>query len=96
MAGFFQPKEKVVNKVLLLPVGEIAPNPAQPRMEFDEAALQGLAESIRENGVLQPVLVRKFDFGGTEAPGLEGRWERDHSRGDYGHQFSAVGGICNP
>ena len=61
MAGFFQPKEKVVNKVLLLPVGEIAPNPAQPRMEFDEAALQGLAESIRENGVLQPVLVRKID-----------------------------------
>lgn len=60
MAGFFQQKEKVVGKVVLLPVEEIMPNPAQPRMEFDEAALRSLADSIRENGVLQPILVRRI------------------------------------
>lgn len=60
MAGFFQSKEKVINKVLLLPVEEISPNPAQPRTEFDEQALSSLAESIRQNGVLQPILVRKL------------------------------------
>jgi ParB family chromosome partitioning protein len=41
-----------------LPVEEIEPNPSQPRRHFDEAALQALAGSIRECGVLQPVLVR--------------------------------------
>lgn len=60
MAGFFQQKEKVVNKVVLLPVEEVAPNPAQPRLEFDDEALRSLAESIQQNGVLQPVLVRKL------------------------------------
>lgn len=60
MAGFFQPKEKVVNKVVLLPVEEVLPNPAQPRTEFDEQALNSLADSIRQNGVLQPILVRKL------------------------------------
>lgn len=61
MAGFFQQKEKMINRVVLLSVQEVFPNPAQPRLEFDEKALQSLADSIRENGVLQPVLVRKLD-----------------------------------
>ena len=39
-------------------VGRIAPNPNQPRVTFDEEALEELAESIRERGVLQPILVR--------------------------------------
>lgn len=60
MAGFFQQKEKMINRVVLLPVAEVSPNPAQPRLEFDEMALSGLADSIRENGVLQPILVRKL------------------------------------
>ena len=38
----------------------IAPNPNQPRLAIDEARLEELAASIRENGVLQPVLVRPF------------------------------------
>jgi ParB family chromosome partitioning protein len=41
-----------------LPIGDIRPNPQQPREHFDEEALGALAESIREVGVLQPVLVR--------------------------------------
>ncbi len=41
-----------------LPVREIEPDPAQPRRHFDETALAGLAQSIAENGLLQPVAVR--------------------------------------
>jgi ParB family transcriptional regulator, chromosome partitioning protein len=41
-----------------LPVGEIEPNPFQPRSRFDDGALQELAASIKATGVLQPVLVR--------------------------------------
>jgi ParB family chromosome partitioning protein len=37
----------------------IAPNPQQPRMHFDQASLQELAESIREHGVLQPIIVTR-------------------------------------
>jgi ParB family chromosome partitioning protein len=43
---------------LELPVDRIAPNPDQPRRRFDEAELARLAASIREHGVLQPVVVR--------------------------------------
>ena len=41
-----------------IPLDRISPNPEQPRMNFDEQALADLAASIREHGVLQPVLVR--------------------------------------
>jgi ParB family chromosome partitioning protein len=52
-------KDKVVNKVILLPIEEIHLNPAQPRTVFDEKQLILLAESIHENGLLQPITVRK-------------------------------------
>lgn len=42
-----------------LHVAELRPNPYQPRIEFDEAALQELSESIKLHGVLQPIVVRK-------------------------------------
>ena len=42
-----------------LKISEIRPNPYQPRKEFDEKGLAELAESIKENGVFQPILVRK-------------------------------------
>jgi ParB family chromosome partitioning protein len=44
-----------------IPLDRITPNPEQPRMTFDEEALAELAASIREHGVLQPVLVRPTD-----------------------------------
>lgn len=48
-------------EIVQVPVGKVRPNPNQPRRDFDEAALAELAESIRINGVLQPVLVRPVD-----------------------------------
>src|SRR4051812_389446 len=52
----------------------IAPNPNQPRTAFDDAALQALADSITENGVLQPVLVRPLAGGTYELVAGERRW----------------------
>src|SRR4051794_7307213 len=52
----------------------IRPNPAQPRKRFDEDALQALADSLRERGVLQPVLVRPRPGGSYELVAGERRW----------------------
>jgi len=49
--------------LLEIPVGAIERNPRQPRTIFDEESLQGLAASIQEVGVLQPVVVRRLDTG---------------------------------
>ena len=46
------------NSIKELPVDKVIPNPEQPRMTFHEETLQELAASIREHGVLQPILVR--------------------------------------
>jgi ParB family chromosome partitioning protein len=46
-----------------VPVEGVSPNPRQPRGGFDEASLEGLARSIREVGVLQPIVVRRLDGG---------------------------------
>lgn len=56
-------REKEENKVLQLPVSEIIPNPHQPRTEFDYSDITSLAESICQNGILQPLSVRKVDKG---------------------------------
>lgn len=63
MGTLFIGKEKVLNKVVQLPVEKIVPNPHQPRKNFDDAELNMLAESIRQNGILQPLSVRKVDDG---------------------------------
>ncbi|HET8756290.1 MAG TPA: ParB/RepB/Spo0J family partition protein [Solirubrobacteraceae bacterium] len=57
-----------------IPVELIKPNPRQPRQEFDESALLALAESVRERGVLQPVLVRPVAGGTYELIAGERRW----------------------
>ncbi len=44
-----------------LPIDQVVPNPSQPRKEFDESELNELADSIRRNGILQPLVVRKRD-----------------------------------
>ncbi|MBO4501471.1 MAG: ParB/RepB/Spo0J family partition protein [Clostridia bacterium] len=46
-------------KMVFLPVGELLPNPRQPRSTFDDGSLCELAESIRRFGILQPIIVRK-------------------------------------
>jgi ParB family chromosome partitioning protein len=57
-----------------VPVGDIRPNPRQPRTHFDEQDLQELAQSIREHGVLQPVLVSQQPDGSFQLITGERRW----------------------
>jgi ParB family transcriptional regulator, chromosome partitioning protein len=52
----------------------VSPNPEQPRKRFDEDSLQALAESVKERGVLQPVLVRPRPGGSYELVAGERRW----------------------
>lgn len=59
MTGLFKNKEKTVGKVVALDVGLIIPNRSQPRVTFDENELAALSASIRENGILQPINVRR-------------------------------------
>jgi ParB family transcriptional regulator, chromosome partitioning protein len=57
-----------------VPVGNISPNPNQPRGRFDEEGLVELAHSIRELGVLQPILVRPMPDGQFQLIAGERRW----------------------
>lgn len=50
-------------QVLSIPVAELSPNPFQPRRKFDQEGLRELADSIRENGILQPLTVRRTTQG---------------------------------
>ncbi|MFT5365831.1 MAG: ParB family chromosome partitioning protein [Candidatus Latescibacterota bacterium] len=49
--------------VIEISLGDIEPNPHQPRTEFDPKAVSELAQSIREKGILQPISVRRFGSG---------------------------------
>jgi ParB family chromosome partitioning protein len=64
-----------------LPVHTIHPNPRQPRRRFDEEAASGLADSVRAQGVLQPVVVRPRESGGWELIAGERRWRAARSTG---------------
>ena len=55
-------------------LGLIAPNPDQPRTSFDPEALEELAASIRELGVIQPLSLRKLDDGTYQIIAGERRW----------------------
>lgn len=57
-----------------LRISEIEPNKSQPRAEFDDDAILSLAESIRQHGVLQPILVRPLPTGGYQIVAGERRW----------------------
>src|SRR3954470_24355853 len=57
-----------------VPLELVVPNPRQPRRRFDEATLAGLAESLRQRGVLQPILVRPQPAGTYELVAGERRW----------------------
>lgn len=57
-----------------LPLSQLQPSSVQPRRVFDEDALKSLAESIRSQGILQPLLVRPVKDGKFEIIGGERRW----------------------
>ncbi len=61
--GILDTMEDSEGQVENILISDITPNPYQPRKEFNEEALNELAQSIKENGVFQPILVRKTIIG---------------------------------
>jgi ParB family transcriptional regulator, chromosome partitioning protein len=67
--------------VKVIEVDHIDSNPEQPRLAFDQATLEELAASIREHGVLQPILVRPVDDGRYQLIAGERRWRASRIAG---------------
>ena len=78
--------------LLSIPIEHLAPNPDQPRQHFDEAEIESLAASIREKGVVQPLVVRPGPGGDDGAPyeivAGERRWRAAQKAGV--HELPAV------
>lgn len=68
LLGDYLDPEPAAGEIRQVPVGAVSPNPMQPRRAFDPAELEELSASIRQNGLLQPLVVRP-------APGSTGRYE---------------------
>lgn len=68
-------------KTVSLPIGDIEPNRAQPRKQFDGDALKELADSIAQHGVLQPLLVRPMAGGNYQLVAGERRWRASRMAG---------------
>src|SRR5699024_2006417 len=64
-----------------LPIGQVRPNARQPRQVFEEEALAELVHSIREVGLLQPVVVRRTDDDSYELIMGERRWRASQEAG---------------
>lgn len=69
------PQREQSGEISLLPLTSLQPNPSQPRQHFDAEALQELADSIKAQGIIQPLLVRPQGEGGTyQIVAGERRW----------------------
>lgn len=68
------PEKEPADKVVLLKLSQVEPNREQPRKSFDEEKLAALAESIREHGVIQPILVQEIANGQYQIIAGERRW----------------------
>ena len=69
------------NELLQLPLDSVFPNPRQPRRRQESDAASGLADSVRAQGVLQPVIVRRRTEGGYELIAGERRWRAARAAG---------------
>lgn len=78
-ALFSQNETKKQSQTLRLT--EIFPNKAQPRTDFDDEAIKELSESIKQHGVLQPLLVRPMPTGGYQIVAGERRWRASRMAG---------------
>ncbi|HET7572795.1 MAG TPA: ParB/RepB/Spo0J family partition protein [Gaiellaceae bacterium] len=73
--------DPAATELLELPVDAIHPNPRQPRRRFEAEAASGLADSVRRQGIIQPLLVRPRAAGGYEIVAGERRWRAAREAG---------------
>ena len=74
-------KPLLPRRVLDLPIDALRPNPNQPRIEFDEASLRSLSDSIRRYGILQPLTVQtRATSSSRERDGCARQSSRDCAR----------------
>ncbi|MCQ9336179.1 ParB/RepB/Spo0J family partition protein [Corynebacterium phoceense] len=77
-----QPKPAAIGATYReIPIGDIVPNPKQPRTVFEESELEELIHSIKEFGLLQPIVVRPSQDGGFELIMGERRWRASSKAG---------------
>ena len=76
-----EPAEEGSGAVSTLPVSKVEPRRDQPRREFDPEAMEALAESIREYGLIQPITVRPLDRGYYQIIAGERRWRAAREAG---------------
>ena len=73
--------EEAEGELLTLPIAKVEPREAQPRKSFDEEALQALADSIAQYGLIQPITARKLDSGYYQIIAGERRWRASRLAG---------------
>ena len=73
--------EEAEGELLTLPIAKVEPREPQPRKNFDEEALQALADSIAQYGLIQPIVARKLDSGYYQIIAGERRWRASRMAG---------------
>ena len=73
-ALFGEAEREAEDEIRTLPISRVEPREDQPRVSFDEASLQELAESIAEYGLIQPITVRRLENGYYQIIAGERRW----------------------
>lgn len=74
-------QSRPMSQMAEIAVGDIIPNPTQPRTQFDEEALRELADSISQLGVIQPITVKRTDAGKYIIISGERRWRASQMAG---------------
>ena len=81
LLGDFHEETAEKSPYQLLPLHKVEPNRSQPRQDFDEEALQALADSIAQHGVIQPLTVRELPSGYYQIIAGERRWRASRMAG---------------
>ena len=80
----------VLGSIAEIPLAGIEANPFQPRTEFDEEALNDLAESIKVHGVIQPITVRKLGYDKYQIICKSNRQHYQHQLPKHAYKISST------
>ena len=81
LSALFQDNMEETNSTIVVNILDVEPNKEQPRRKFDEEAMASLADSIREHGIIQPIVVRPLLEGRYQIIAGERRWRASRMAG---------------